>query len=111
MSQWQYVTTTADVPVREGRRVRVGELELALFNLGDRYLAVDNACPHRRGPLADGIVAGASVFCPLHAWKIALETGCVESGGEGQVNTYPVRVVDHKIYITLDRLQPTPVAK
>ena len=49
-----------------------------IFNLGDRFLAMDNRCPHQSGPLCDGIVAGDAVVCPLHAWKVNLETG---SGG------------------------------
>ena len=60
--------------------------ELAIFNLGpstelgagDRFLAVDNQCPHKAGPLADGIVTGTSVVCPLHTWKISLVDGCVQ---------------------------------
>ena len=49
-----------------------------IFNLGDRFLATDNRCPHKGGPLCDGIVAGDSVVCPLHAWKVRLDTGTVE---------------------------------
>jgi nitrite reductase [NAD(P)H] small subunit len=71
-----------------------GDREIALFNLGDRFLAVASRCPHQGGPLADGIVAGASVVCPLHAWKIGLESGCVErpAGSTACVATYPTRV-------------------
>jgi nitrite reductase (NADH) small subunit len=57
--------------------VRFGDREIAIFNLGDRFLAVDNRCPHKGGPLSDGIVSGATVVCPLHAWKVNLETGSV----------------------------------
>ena len=99
---WHYVADCADIPLREGRRVRYGAREAALFNVGDAFLAVDNRCPHRRGPLADGIVAGTAVFCPLHSWKISLETGCALSGGEGKVKTYPVRVADGKVYVAFD---------
>ena len=55
--------------------MKVGNREIAIFNLGDRFLAVDNRCPHKGGPLADGIVSGTTVVCPLHAWKMSLETG------------------------------------
>jgi len=97
---WYFVAGCADIPLREGRRVRAGAHELALFNIGDGFLAVDNRCPHKQGPLADGIVAGKSVFCPLHSWKISLETGCALAGGTGVVRTYPVRVADGKVYIS-----------
>lgn len=73
--RWTRIALCDDIPLREGRAVKVGNREIAIFNLGDRFLAVDNRCPHKGGPLADGIVSGAAVVCPLHAWKISLETG------------------------------------
>jgi len=73
--RWTRIAYCNAIPLREGRAVKVGHREIAIFNLGDRFLAVDNRCPHKGGPLADGIVSGASVVCPLHAWKISLETG------------------------------------
>ena len=68
---WVRVTTVENIPLREGRAVRVGDDEIAIFNLGDRFVACENSCPHRGGPLADGIVSGSSVVCPLHAYKTA----------------------------------------
>ena len=59
---WVRVTAVENVPLREGRAVRVGDDEIAIFNLGDRFVAIENACPHRGGPLADGIVSG-STWC------------------------------------------------
>jgi len=73
--KWIRTALCDEIPLREGRAVRLGNREVAIFNLGDRFLAVENRCPHKGGPLADGIVSGASVICPLHAWKISLETG------------------------------------
>ena len=100
--KWHYVADCADVPLREGRRIHYGDYDVALFNVGDGFLAVDNRCPHRQGPLADGIVAGKAVFCPLHSLKISLESGCALGNGEGSVNTYPVKVVDGKVYIIFE---------
>lgn len=93
--RWVRIASCGSVPVREGRVVQLGDREIALFNLGDRFLAVDNHCPHRGGPLADGIVTGASVVCPLHGWKVDLDTGSVErpaGAGTPCLATYPVRV-------------------
>jgi nitrite reductase (NADH) small subunit len=91
--KWIRVTEAANIPPREGRAVQIGDDEIAIFNLGDRYLAVDNACPHRGGPLADGIVSGNTVICPLHAYKICLETGGVVKPDVCiRLDTYPVRV-------------------
>ena len=98
-SKWYSVADEGAIPLREGRRVVYQDYEAALFNLGGAYLAVDNRCPHKQGPLADGIVAGKAVFCPLHNWKISLENGCALSGGKGQVKTYPVKVLHGKVCI------------
>jgi nitrite reductase (NADH) small subunit len=75
--QWIRITAMQNIPLREGRAVNVAGREIAIFNLGDRVLAVDGRCPHKGGPLAEGIVTGNTVVCPLHAWKISLETGSV----------------------------------
>jgi nitrite reductase (NADH) small subunit len=93
-SQWIRITSCENIPLREGRAVRVGDLEIAIFNLGERFLAVDNRCPHRGGPLADGIVSGTSVVCPLHAWKIDLQCGAVTkpAGDSPCLRTYRTRV-------------------
>jgi nitrite reductase (NADH) small subunit len=101
--RWIHVTPSANIPLREGRVVRLPDRDIALFNLGDRFLAVDNRCPHRGGPLADGIVSGASVVCPLHAWKVNLERGCTErpAGQDACVATYPARVQDGMVLIGL----------
>jgi nitrite reductase (NADH) small subunit len=103
---WVRVTAASNIPAREGRAVSLAGREIAIFNLGDRFLAVDNRCPHKAGPLADGIVTGTSVVCPLHTWKISLEDGRVQrppaSGDEG-VAAYPTRVDDGVVAIGLPR--------
>jgi nitrite reductase (NADH) small subunit len=102
MRKWYPVAQLGEIPKKEGRRVYFGDHEFALFNLGDEYFATDNRCPHKQGPLADGILAGKAVFCPLHNWKISLETGCALSGGVGQVKVYPVKVKDDQIFIAFE---------
>lgn len=102
--KWIHITSTADIPEREGRTVRVGAQSLALFNLGDRFVALDNRCPHGGGPLADGIVGGATVTCPMHNWRICLESGAVTKpchSDTDQVRTYPVKVENGVILLGL----------
>src|SRR6266478_888745 len=77
--QWVRITEMQNIPLREGRSVNVAGREIAIFNLGDRFLAVDGRCPHKGGPLAEGIVTGTTVVCPLHAWKVDLESGAVKN--------------------------------
>lgn len=92
--RWIRVARCDAIPPREGRAALIGDREIAIFNLGDRFFAVDNRCPHQRGPLCDGIVAGGAVVCPLHAWKVNLETGAVARpvNQSDCVRTYATRV-------------------
>ncbi len=100
---WIRVTNVENIPLREGRSVMLGDTELAIFNLGDRFVAVDNACPHRGGPLCDGIVSGNTVVCPLHAYKVCLDTGAVLKPDVAiRVDTYEVRVHDGVISVRLE---------
>ena len=91
---WVRIAYCRDIPLREGRAVKICDREIAIFNLGERFLAVENRCPHKGGPLADGIVSGATVVCPLHAWKMSLETGKGMSGPSASscVETFRTRV-------------------
>ena len=101
--RWLRVTSCESVPLREGRAVTLAGREIALFNLGDRFLATDNRCPHEGGPLCDGIVAGDAVVCPLHAWKVRLDSGAVErpASKDACVTTYPTRVEDGIVWLAL----------
>jgi len=100
---WIPITRVENIPLREGRAVKLGEEEIAIFNLGDRFLAVANRCPHKGGPLADGIVSGEAVVCPLHAWKICLSTGEVQRPAEPAACTrpYAVEVVDGIVMVEI----------
>ncbi len=100
--KWFCVAPVGSIPEKEGRRVEYGQYAVAVFNLGGEYFAVENQCPHKGGPLADGIVAGRNVFCPLHNWKISLENGCALSGGTGQVKRFPVKVMGNDIYLAFE---------
>ena len=102
-SPWVRVTDRHQIPHREGRPATIGDREIALFNLGDRFFAVDNRCPHKGGPLCDGIVSGAAVVCPLHAWKIDLQTGVVErpAAADSCIRSYPTRVEGDIVLVQL----------
>jgi nitrite reductase [NAD(P)H] small subunit len=100
---WVRVTRCDSVPLREGRAVALAGREIAIFNLGDRFMAMDNRCPHKGGPLCDGLVAGDSVVCPLHAWKVRLDSGRVErpDSGDTCIATYPTRVEEGIVWLEL----------
>ena len=100
--KWTRITRTENIPAREGRPIRVGGLEIAIFNLNDRFLTIENECPHKGGPLCDGIVSGTTVVCPLHGWRFDLQTGAaVRASLPACVTTYPTRVEDGIILVAL----------
>lgn len=91
---WVRVGCAAEIPMLEGRSVEVDGRRIAVFRLPEGWAAVDHACPHRGGPLGDGIVAERCVTCPLHNQRFSLQTGA-RMGGEGPgVRTYEVRERD-----------------
>jgi nitrite reductase (NADH) small subunit len=97
-AEWIAITKASNIPAREGRSVRVRGFDVALFNLGDRFVAVENRCPHLGGPLADGFVSSlgdaVTVTCPLHNWRICIESGSVlkPSAQEAPcIRTFPVK--------------------
>lgn len=106
---WIRAAHCRDIPLREGRAVNVGQREIAIFNLGDRFVAIENQCPHKGGPLADGIVSGNSVVCPLHAWKLCLDTGMGLSGASASncVQTFRTRVEEGVVLVALTANPPT----
>lgn len=100
--KWYPVAGLSEIPLNEGKKITWEQYEVALFNSGEEFLAVDNRCPHRQGPLADGLVAGKAVFCPLHNLKIDLKNGCALSGGTGKVKTYPVKILHGHVYVAFE---------
>lgn len=106
MSEWIDIAALFEVPQRGARVVKTHLGCVAVFRTAaDQVFALDNTCPHKAGPLAEGIVHGAAVTCPLHNWVISLETGLVQGADEGQVATYPARVEDGRIMLDATRLR------
>jgi nitrite reductase (NADH) small subunit len=101
--KWVRVTRIENIPLRQGRSVKLGGLELAIFNLGGGVRVVENRCPHRGGPLADGIVAGEDVICPLHNWRISLDSGgvCQPQDQQHCLKTFAAKVVNGEVLVLL----------
>jgi len=101
-SYWTAITPIENIPLHEGRAVTVGEHEIAIFHLENRCLTIENKCPHRGGPLCDGIVSGTAVVCPLHGRRFDLETGLAVRASESScVATFPTRVENGIILVNL----------
>src|SRR5262249_8743694 len=109
--KWVSITQIENIPLREGRAVQIAGHAIAIFNLGDRFLAVENKCPHRGGPLADGIVSGRHVVCPLHAWKVDLESGAVlnQAATASCVKTHATRVQNGLVLLEIPAASGTAV--
>lgn len=95
-----------DVPPGEGRNITLEGRRIALFRTDTGWYAVDAVCPHRGGPLADGIVCDHAVTCPLHDRSFDLRTGA--GPGDGRVATYPVEVRDGEVLVAV--AAPVPAA-
>src|SRR5215813_5773210 len=102
-ARWFRIATCNAFPLREGRVVEIASRQLAIFNLGDRLVAVENRCPHKSGPLADGIVFSTTVVCPLHAWKFDLIAGDSVNHAESGacLKLFPVRIEDGIVAVNL----------
>lgn len=97
---WERICTLEDIPVLGARVVRIGGKPIALFrNSENKVFALLDRCPHRAGPLSQGIVHGSCVTCPLHDWVIDLATGEATGPDEGRTTRYPVRVTDTEIFL------------
>ena len=91
------------IPPGEGRNVEALGQRIAIFHTrGGGVYAVQAECPHRKGPLADGLLGGTTLICPLHAWKFDLTTGQALFG-ECPIKTYPVRLDEEgRILLTVE---------
>ena len=96
------VCTLNDLPVQGGRLVKINGKDIALFRTSDDHVyALENICPHKQGPLVEGIITGDILICPLHAQKINLIDGVVQAPDEGCAVTYEVNLKGKEVYINL----------
>lgn len=103
-THWVEIGRLDDIPRRGARRVvrPDGALPVAVFRTGDdEVFALIDRCPHRGGPLSEGIVQGRAVACPLHGWVIELDSGRVEAPDEGCTSTVGVRLEGGRILLAL----------
>jgi nitrite reductase (NADH) small subunit len=100
MSGFLDIGAVEDIPRQAARLVKTGFGCIAIFrNAEDRIFALDDTCPHKGGPLSNGIQHGESVTCPLHGWVFDLNTGRAQGADEGSVRTYAVVVRDGRILL------------
>ena len=99
---WVSIGSITDIPRRGARCVETPIGKIAVFRTAeDRVFAIEDHCPHKGGPLSQGIVHGTAVTCPLHNWVISLETGKALGADEGSVRRIPIKVEGGMLFIGL----------
>jgi nitrite reductase (NADH) small subunit len=107
MSQeWKVICAVNDIPLLGARVVnRAANTNVAIFRgHQNKVFALLDKCPHKGGPLSQGIVFGERVACPLHNWNIELESGCAVSPDEGCTQKFSVKVEDDQVYLDTNEL-------
>ncbi|MCO5731676.1 nitrite reductase small subunit NirD [Rhizobium sp. SSA_523] len=100
---WVVIGSLNDIPRQGARCVENGAMTIAVFRThDDRIFAIEDKCPHRNGPLSQGIVHGDCVTCPLHNMVIHLATGRAQGADEGETVTFPVRLEGDIIHLGID---------
>ena len=106
---WIDVGTVNDIPHLGARVVETSKGNIAIFRTAeDEIFALRDKCPHRGGPLSQGIVHGKRVACPLHDWKIHLDSGEAVAPDEGCAASYPVRLDGDRILLSLNPNEGCP---
>ncbi|OOY24957.1 tRNA-(guanine-N1)-methyltransferase [Thioclava sediminum] len=102
---WIDIGALEDIPVQGARVIKTKMGCVAVFRTADdAVFALSDRCPHKGGPLSEGIVHGHKVTCPLHNWVFSLETGEAQGADEGQVPTYDLRVEAGRLLIDASKL-------
>ncbi|HCX81352.1 MAG: nitrite reductase [Curvibacter sp. RIFCSPHIGHO2_12_FULL_63_18] len=107
MTEWTLICKIDDIPVLGSRRVeRAQGLDVAVFrNTQDEVFALLDRCPHKGGPLSQGIVFGTSVACPLHNWTIGLCDGQASAPDEGCTPKFQVKLDGGQVFLKTTELQ------
>ena len=105
-SGWKKICLVSDIPVLGARRVaRPAGMDVAVFrNSEDQVFALLDRCPHKGGPLSQGIVFGTSVACPLHNWTIGMADGCAKAPDEGCTPKFAVKVESGAVHLSAQEL-------
>jgi len=102
MNNWTDILDVNDIPKLGARVVRHGTLDIAVFRTADdEIFALEDRCPHKGGPLSQGIVHGKKVACPLHNWNIELDSGCAVAPDHGCAREFPVKVEGSRVLLDL----------
>lgn len=97
---WHRAAGLDEITEDEPKALTIGERELAVYQLGDAFHALDNICPHEYAVLSAGFVEGEAIECPLHQSQFHIPTGkCLGPPADGDLKSYPVKVEDGAVFI------------
>lgn len=101
MPEFHTVARVGDIPEGEGRCYPVDGTMVAVFNIGGRYSAINDTCPHMGASLASGYVEGEAVTCPWHAWRFSVTDGTWLENPRVKTDAYEIRVIGDEIQVRL----------
>jgi nitrite reductase/ring-hydroxylating ferredoxin subunit len=95
----------SDIPAGTGRSYALGRYEVALFNVGGEFYALENSCPHQGGPIADGWLEGPHVTCPWHGWCFDVRSGKMTLGEFARVSRFEVRRQGEELFVSTEPVE------
>jgi len=102
-TNWTNIGKAEDIPKLGARVIQSSDGDIAVFRTSDdQYFALRDSCPHKQGPLSQGIISGTTVACPLHDWKISLDTGLAVAPDEGCAATFPLKNENGELFISIN---------
>ncbi len=102
MNNYVNLVEAVKIPTGRGLTVRVGNREIALFQLDGQVYALNGQCPHRGGPLGEGLTDQGRVYCPLHGWEFDIKTGACVDNPERPAACVTVRIVDGMVQMQME---------
>lgn len=100
--EWREICPLTDIPKLGARVVRTDKCDIGIFRTDDdSVFAINNSCPHKKGPLSQGLVFGKTVACPLHNWRIRLDDGKAEEPDVGETTCYSIKVDNGVVFLEI----------
>ncbi len=101
MGQFHEAAKTNEIPQGTGKKVTLNGCAIALFHVNGAFHAIDDACPHRQGPLSDGSLNGSIVACPWHGWTFDLNDGSCRMNPTAKVGVYKTKIENNSVFVHL----------
>lgn len=108
MQHYERVADAGAIEPGAARSYSIGRYEIAVFNVDGAYFALENACPHQGGPIADGYLEGPLVTCPWHAWCFDVRTGKMTLGDFAEIPRFDVRAGADGIFVATEPMNGAP---